>query len=180
MLRGSWKKLFNAGRRKSTLEYAGAVGIESDNAAGGAVNTALTAATMTGNPYIIAGAAVYGAIQGAAAQKAKKAEARAKGIEAESKALTDRLRTELFNTRNFKVDFIESEYVFDKSIRLTLDYKDDLILFDKIFKYFEKDIEKFTLKDVLIFLRKNPKIIKINNHHRPKFSKKDLNLNLKI
>ena len=67
---------------------AGAVGIESDNAAGGAVNTALTAATMTGNPYIIAGAAVFGAIQGAAAADKQKREARARGIEAESKALS--------------------------------------------------------------------------------------------
>ena len=67
---------------------AGAVGIESDNAAGGAVNTALTAATMTGNPYIIAGAAVFGAIQGSAEADRQKREARAKGIEAESKALS--------------------------------------------------------------------------------------------
>ena len=60
----------------------------------------------------------------------------------------------LENSRNFKVDHIESEYTFDKSIRLTLDYKDDLILFNKIFKYFKNDVENFTLKDVLLFLKK--------------------------
>ena len=93
---------------------------------------------------------------------------------------TEYLEFFLENSRNFKVDHIESDYTFDKSIRLTLDYKDDLILFNKIFNHFKNDVENFTLKDVLLFLKNNPKLIKINNHHKPKFSKEELNLNLKI
>ena len=93
---------------------------------------------------------------------------------------TEYLEFYLENTRNFKVDYIKSNYSFDKSIRLTLDYKDDLILFNKIFSHFKDIKENFTLSDVLTFLKKNPKLIKINNHLRPKFSKDELNLDLKI
>ena len=92
---------------------------------------------------------------------------------------TEYLEWYLENSRNFKVEYIKSNYAFDKSIRLTLDYKDDLVLFRKIFKQF-KNVNKFTLEDVLYFLKKNPKLIKINNHYKPKFSRKDLNLSLKI
>ena len=93
---------------------------------------------------------------------------------------TEYLEWYLENTRNFKVDFIESEYVFDKSIRLTLDYKEDLELFNKIFFHFKNKIDQFTLKDVLIYLKDNPELVRINSHFKPKFSKKDLNLDLKI
>jgi len=93
---------------------------------------------------------------------------------------TEYLEWYLQNTRNFNVDFIESEYVFDKSIRLTLDYKEDLELFNKIFFHFKNKIDQFTLKDVLIYLKDNPELLRINSHFKPKFSKKDLNLNLKI
>jgi len=93
---------------------------------------------------------------------------------------TEYLEWYLENSRNFKIDYIKSNYVFDKSIRLTLDYKEDLVLFNKIFDYFKKDIDKFTLRDVLFYLKNNPEIIKINNHLTPKFSRRDLNLDLKI
>ncbi len=93
---------------------------------------------------------------------------------------TEYLEWFLENSRNFKVSYIKSNYRFNNTIRLTLDYKEDLILFNKIFKYFKNDVNKFTLKDVLLYLKKNPKIIKINNYHKPKFSRKDLNINLKI
>ena len=99
---------------------------------------------------------------------------------AEKPENTEYLEWYLENSRNFKVNYIKSDYVFDKTIRLTLDYKEDLILFNKIFNHFRDNINKFTLKDVLLFLKKNPKIVKINNHLKPKFSKIDLNTNLKI
>lgn len=46
-------------------------GMKTDSAAGGGISGGLQAAAMTGNPYIIAGAAVLGAIQGEAQRKAK-------------------------------------------------------------------------------------------------------------
>ena len=45
-------------------------GMKTDSAAGGGISGGLQAAAMTGNPYIIAGAAVLGAIQGEAKRKA--------------------------------------------------------------------------------------------------------------
>ena len=99
---------------------------------------------------------------------------------AEKSENTEYLEWYLENSRNFKVNYIKSDYVFNKSIRLTLDYKEDLVLFNKIFDHFKNKIDQFTLKDVLFFLKKNPKIIKINNHLKPKFSKRDLNTSLEI
>ena len=48
---------------------------------------------------------------------------------------TEYLEWYLENSRNFKVNYIKSKYNFDKKTRLTLDFKEDLILFNKIFKY---------------------------------------------
>lgn len=93
---------------------------------------------------------------------------------------TEYLEWYLENNRNFKVSYIKSNYVFDKSIRLTLDYNEDLELLNKIFAHFKKNINQFNLRNVLEFLRNNPRIIKINNHLKPKFTKKDLNLDLRI
>jgi len=93
---------------------------------------------------------------------------------------TEYLEWFLENSRNFKVGYIKSNYRFNKTTRLTLDFKEDLILFNNIFKHFKNDVDNFTLKDVLAYLKKNPKLIKINNYHKPKFSRKDLNINLKI
>lgn len=52
---------------KTGLDIAG---MNSDSTGGGALSGGLQAASMTGNPYIIAGAAVLGALQGSAKRKA--------------------------------------------------------------------------------------------------------------
>jgi hypothetical protein len=57
-----------AGLTNMGLQMAG---MKTDSAAGGGISGGLQAAAMTGNPYIIAGAAVLGAIQGEAQRKAK-------------------------------------------------------------------------------------------------------------
>jgi len=49
------------------------------------------------------------------------------------------------------------------SLRLTLDEKEDLFVLEKIIKNFKNNIY-FNLKNILDFLRKNKKIISINNH----------------
>ena len=60
------------GSNKAALASAGLklAGMESDSAGGGAIEGGLQAAAMTGNPYIIGGAAILGALQGSAKRKA--------------------------------------------------------------------------------------------------------------
>jgi len=67
------KKKLSKGSSKAALANAGLQlsGMKTDSAAGGGISGGLQAASMTGNPYIIAGAAVLGAIQGEAQRKAK-------------------------------------------------------------------------------------------------------------
>ena len=50
---------------------------------------------------------------------------------------TEYLEWFLENSRNFKIDYVRSNYKFDKKIRLTLDYKEDLLQLNKIFKAFK-------------------------------------------
>ena len=92
---------------------------------------------------------------------------------------TEYLEWFLENSRNFKIDYVRSNYKFDKKIRLTLDYKEDLLQLNKIFKAF-KSIKEFTLKDVLNYLKKNKKVVKINCHLKPKFNRNEINTKLFI
>ena len=92
---------------------------------------------------------------------------------------TEYLEWFLENSRNFKIEYISSSYKFDKKIRLTLHYKDDLTQLNKIF-YGLRTIKKFRLNDVLKFLKKNKKIVKINSYLKPKFNRNDINTNLSI
>ena len=86
---------------------------------------------------------------------------------------TEYLEWFLQNDRYFSVNYVKSDYKFNKRLRLTLDYPEDLKLFEKIFSHFKK-IKKlnFSLKDVLDFLEKNPNISKINDFLIPKFETK--------
>ena len=93
---------------------------------------------------------------------------------------TEYLEWFLENSRNFKVNYIYSKYKFDKSTRLTLDFKEDLILFDRIFKHFNDKHAKFNLNQVLSLLNKYKSLIKINNFLTPKYKKKQINTELNI
>lgn len=53
-------------------------------------------------------------------------------------------------------------------IRITLDYEDDLKFFTVIFEHF-KDEPNFLLRDVIVFLDKNPGVIKINQYLQERF-----------
>ena len=92
---------------------------------------------------------------------------------------TEYLEWFLENSRNFKVEYIKSPYKFQKNIRLTLDYQKDLILLNKVYEGL-KNKKDFKLSDILEFLKKNKKIISINNHIKPKFKKNEINTNLLI
>lgn len=47
-------------------------------------------------------------------------------------------------------------------LRWTVDYQEDLLFVEKIFEALGKKNKIFTMKDILAFLKKNPKIAKIN------------------
>ena len=92
---------------------------------------------------------------------------------------TEYLEWFLENSRNFKIDYIRSNYKFDKKIRLTLDFKEDLLQLNHIFKAF-KSKKEFSLKDVLNYLKKNKKVVNINCHLKPKFNRNEINTELFI
>ena len=104
---------------------------------------------------------------------------------------TEYLEWFLQNDRNFSVNYLESKYKFNNNLRLTLDYPEDLKLFEKIFSHFKK-IKKinFSLQDVINFMQHNPEMSKINDFLLPKFETKKnesgafisnkINLKLKI
>jgi len=93
---------------------------------------------------------------------------------------TEYLEFFLENKKYFKINYIKSNYRFDKNIRLTLDFPEDRILLDKIYRYFDDKESNFTLKDVIMLLKSKPYLIKINSFLKPKFDKKQINTELKI
>ena len=86
----------------------------------------------------------------------------------------------LENDRHFSSNYVESDYSFNKNIRLTLDYKSDLDVFRKIFENFYFTNPSFTLRDVLKWLDDNSDIIDINRSQKIKFKKSQLDLRIKI
>tara|TARA_B100000989_G_C19533140_1_gene471581 strand:- start:4900 stop:6645 length:1746 start_codon:yes stop_codon:yes gene_type:complete len=96
------------------------------------------------------------------------------------KMATEYLEFFLENKKYFNVNYIKSNYKFRKDIRLTLDYPEDRVLFDKIYKNFNDKNSNFTLNDVLKLLKKKPNLIKINNFFKPKFEKNELDTSLNI
>tara|TARA_Y100000590_G_C14950425_1_gene724765 strand:- start:94 stop:546 length:453 start_codon:yes stop_codon:yes gene_type:complete len=81
---------------------------------------------------------------------------------------TEYLEWFLQNSKNFNVNYVRSDYKFDKKIRLTLDYKEDFELFKYIFKYFKSN-KTFNLVDVLKLFKKLPKLKNINSFKKTKF-----------
>ena len=80
----------------------------------------------------------------------------------------------------FKISYLNVKLKFNKDIRLTLDFPEDRILFDKIYKYFKDKNCNFTLENVLNLLKQKNFLIKINSHHKPKFDKSEINTDLRI
>ena len=92
---------------------------------------------------------------------------------------TEYLEWFLENKRNFKVNYIKSNYKFNKNIRLTLDFEDDLVQLNNIY-YNLRHLKHITLRDAIKYLNKNPKVIKINSHLIAKYERTELNINLNI
>jgi len=97
-----------------------------------------------------------------------------------NKSDTEYLEFFLENKKNFKINYIKSNYKFNKDIRLTLDFPQDRVLFDKIYRHFNDKQSNFSLKDVLKFLELKPKLIQINSFLKPKFDKRQINTELSI
>tara|TARA_B100001027_G_scaffold215964_1_gene191088 strand:+ start:2780 stop:4525 length:1746 start_codon:yes stop_codon:yes gene_type:complete len=93
---------------------------------------------------------------------------------------TEYLEFFLENKDYFKINYLKAKYKFSKNIRLTLDFPEDRLLFDKIHRYFNDKSCNFSLNDALKLLKRKPKWIKINNFIRPKLSKNEINTNLNI
>ena len=55
--------------------------------------------------------------------------------------------------------------LYQKNIRLTLDYREDYIIIKKIFDNLYKKNKYFTLEQILKFLKKNKKITNINKKY---------------
>jgi len=84
----------------------------------------------------------------------------------------------LENERYFNVGYVKSKYKFNKKIRLTLDYKEDYILFKKIFSHFPaRERNTITIPQVLNFIKNNNKLIYINSF---KIQKNPLNQKLDL
>ena len=90
---------------------------------------------------------------------------------------TEYLEYYLENDRNFNINYISSEYSFDKNLRMTLDYKEDLDFFTKMYTHFNEINPNFSLGDAIDWLNKNGDVSNINS----KMTQKNPgNLNLDI
>ena len=71
------------------------------------------------------------------------------------------------HAEKFKLQNIEARGKLDRpDIRIALDTKEDFELIEKIISHFD-DIE-FTAEDIVDFLNRNPKLLKINKNIKQK------------
>lgn len=73
-------------------------------------------------------------------------------------------------TSHFNIKYLEAEGIFNNpEIRMTLDYDEDLLFFEKIFQELYTKNKKFTSLDIMNLLEKNPEISKINEQAQIKY-----------
>ena len=82
---------------------------------------------------------------------------------------TEYLEYYMSNERVFNVGYVRAGYVFDKNLRITLDYEEDLEFFEHIFRDVAGDNRAFDVEDVIAYLESNPEVAKINSHMTQKF-----------
>ena len=68
------------------------------------------------------------------------------------------------NPLHFKLNFVDLPKNLVRNYRLTLDYKEDLELFNVIENYFENNNLRYGIANLFEFLDKNPKIAEINKN----------------
>ena len=89
---------------------------------------------------------------------------------------TEYLEYFLENDRNFSVNYVESDYIFDPSLRLTLDYMEDFQLFKKIFEEFYNKNPLFNLYDTLEWFKEDSSIFNINKNKNVKYKSDDIDV----
>lgn len=75
--------------------------------------------------------------------------------------------TNLFRTSYLKVN---DRIFFDRNIRMTLDYEEDIQFFKVVFEHFKCANNDVPLREIVPFLRCNPEIVKINAFRRQDWS----------
>ncbi len=88
-------------------------------------------------------------------------------------------RTGLFKTRYLKVD---NPIFYNKNIRATLDYKEDLDFFARVMDEFNTDVNNIPLRSIIQLINKKPEIARINFFRQQEFldnQKKKIKLILK-
>lgn len=78
------------------------------------------------------------------------------------------------NSEYFKINLVDLPENLIRNYRLTLDYDEDIDMFNKVHQNFENNPD-FDIKDIFEFLDSNPEISKINSHIQLKY-KTDQNL----
>lgn len=73
------------------------------------------------------------------------------------------------NPEHFKLNFVELPQKWVRDYRLTLDYREDLDLFNLIEKHFKENKIDFSIDSLISFLDANPVIAKMNSHISLKF-----------
>jgi spore coat polysaccharide biosynthesis protein SpsF (cytidylyltransferase family)/sialic acid synthase SpsE len=73
------------------------------------------------------------------------------------------------NSEIFKLNFVELPNKWKREYRLTLDYQEDLDLFNAIEKYFNENQIEYTIDELYKFLDENPEVVKINSHFTLKY-----------
>ncbi|MEW9123291.1 MAG: N-acetylneuraminate synthase family protein [Thermotaleaceae bacterium] len=68
------------------------------------------------------------------------------------------------NPEYFRINRVELPGKWQRNYRLTLDYEEDLKLFNIIEKYFNENHMEYTLEELFSFLDENPEIAQINQH----------------
>ena len=75
-----------------------------------------------------------------------------------------------FNNINyFKINYVDLPSVLISNERLTLDYEEDLIMFNKLDEYFKFSKNKVNLQKIIQFLSKRKEVSNINNFIIPKY-----------
>lgn len=80
--------------------------------------------------------------------------------------------TGLFNCTKLKN--VEDIYLMEEA-RLTLDYQEDFDFFNNIFQHFNNINNDIPLKDVLIYLKNHPEVIKINEFRAKDWKQNQIN-----
>lgn len=73
------------------------------------------------------------------------------------------------NPEYFNLNFVELPNEWIGDYRLTLDYEEDLEMYNRIMKYYEETHSEFSLASIVAYLKANPEIAKMNAHIELKF-----------